>query len=275
MIKRSYLLWVTALLIITLTSCIPQEAYERGTPIARVNEHILYLEEITESFGEDEWKAMSREEQREVITQWVNMTALYDIAQSDQVIKADKALKFRAVNAEKKIYNNAKIAKNLDTLTFSEEELYDYYRLHQANFIEQVREFQVQRIYFRTEDEMRRVKRMLDTREIGFTPAATQHSQEPIGRNGGYMNYRVTKAGADSLLWKELNKVDIFFEVTLPYSGGWIIARYYGSQQATSSKSFYDVIDLIEERLKEERKTDVFDALIKEARAVANIIIEY
>jgi len=272
---RSYTILNMLILAIVLVSCIPQEVIEQGIVIARVNDNVLTLEEIKDSYGENLWNAMTRDEQREVISQWVNLTALCESAKSDDIIRNDHAIKFRAKNAEKKIFANAKIAKSIDTMTFTEEELYDYYRLHQANFIEQVREYQVQRIFFRNEDEMKRVKRMLDNKEITFTPAAQQYSQESIGRNGGYMNYRVTKAGADSLLWRALSKLDIYYEITLPYQSGWIIARYYGSQEATSNSSFYDVIDQIEARLKEDKKSDVYDTILKEAREASNIVIEY
>jgi len=258
-----------------LSACDFMGSKQDYTVLARVNNDILTLEEMRASFDGNEWDRMSKEKQREHINQWVNLTIMANLAKLDEDISGDISLKFISENAEKKIYTNAIISKRLNAMKISEEELYNYYRLRQAEFIQSVREYKVQRIFFRTEEEMKRVKQLLDTKQIGFTPAAQQYSQENIGRNGGYMGSFVTKAGADSLLWKQLNTRERFYEITMKYGEGWIIARFYDYNEGTMNSSFFDVRDAIEQKMKAEKQSDIYDLLLREAKINSSVVIEY
>jgi len=266
---------IIIVLMILLSACDFTSSKQDFTILARVNNDILTLEEMRASFEGNEWDRMSKEKQREHINQWVNLTIMANLAKYDEDIADNISLKFIAENAEKKIYTNAIISKRLNALKISEEELYNYYRLRQAEFLQSVREYKVQRIYFRTEEEMRRVKSILDNKQIGFTPAAQQYSQEAIGRNGGYMSSFVTKTGADSLLWKELDKKEKFFEITMRYGDGWIIARYYDYNEGTTNSSFFDLKDAIEQKMKAEKQSDIYNLLLREAKINSSVVIEY
>ena len=243
--------------------------------IANVNGEILTLDELKNSFDEKVWNSMTKDEQRELINQWVDLTLLSSYAQTNDVIKNDKSLAFKVKNAEKKIYSNALISNELHNILISNEEMYNYYRLRQSDFIENVKEFRVQRIFFNKQEDMTRVKQMLDNNEIAYTPAAQRFSEEAIGRNGGYMSNLVTKNSADSLLWRALNDKDKFHEVTMPYRDGWIIARYYDSRDGTANSSFYDVKKEIEQVLRLEKQQEVYEQLLKEAKFNSNVIIEF
>jgi hypothetical protein len=248
---------------------------EERTVIASVDGEELTLEILRDSFGIVDWDQMSRDEQRTAINQWINLTIMANLAKKDDDLHTDKTLRFMADNASKRVYANAIISKRLNSISISEEDLYNFYRLRQAEFVESVREYRVQRLFFRTEENMQRVRRMLDNREIRFDRAASIHSEESIGRNGGFMAGYVTKAGADSLLWRELNTKDKFGEVTMRYGNGWIIARYYDHREGTANISFYDVKEDIERMMKDERRSDVYELLLREARLKAKIVIEY
>jgi len=258
-----------------LSACDFTGSKQDFTVLARVNNDILTLEEMQQSFEGNEWDRMTKDKQREHINQWVNLTIMANLAKYDEDIADNISLKFISENAEKKIYTNAIISKRLNAMKISEEELYNYYRLRQAEFIQSVREYKVQRIFFRTEEEMRRVKQLLDTKQIGFTPAAQQFSQENIGRNGGYMSSFVTKTGADSLLWRQLSTKEKFFEVTMRYADGWIIARYYDYNEGAMNSSFFDVRDAIEKKMKAEKQSDIYDLLLREAKINSSVVIEY
>ena len=259
-------------IILILSSC--KEEKEIGTVVASVNGIYLTMEQLKASYGDEIWDEMTLEEQREIVQQWVDMTILYSHAENNEHFREDIALQFMANNALKKVFANALIAHELNNLSFSNEELYNFYRLREAEFTEQVREFRVQRIYFTNEENMQRVKRMLDNREIAFTPAAQRFSEEAIGRNGGFMANLVTKAGPDSLLWRELDRMERFFEITAPYGDGWVIARWQEFRTATANRSFYSVRSEIEEIMKEERKFELYEQILLEARIASQIMMQ-
>ena len=263
--------FIIILLSIILTNC--KKAVEIGTIVASVDVHNLTIEQLKLSYGEEEWDAMEIEEQREIINQWIDLTALYSQAIKNEMFKEDLALKFMAENAKKKVYANALIAHELENMQFSNDELYNYYRLREAEFTEQIREFRVQRIMLNSEEEMQNVKRMLDNRDIAFTPAAQRYSQENIGRNGGFMANFVTRTSPDSLLWQELDKVAQYIEVTMPLGNGWVIARWQEFRTTTANRSFYAVRSEIEQLMKEERKFDLYEQVLRDARSSSKVII--
>jgi len=248
---------------------------EIGTVVASVDEFYLTLEQLHASYGEENWQMMSKVEQREIINQWVDLTLLYSKAVSNDYFKDDIVLQFMSSSAEKKVYSNALISYELNNIQFSNEELYNAYRLREAEFTEQVREFRVQRIFFNTEEAMREVKGMLDRGEIRFTPAAQRYSEEPIGRNGGYMSSLVTKTSPDSLLWVELNNMDQYYEVTAPYQAGWVIARWYEYRASIASKSFHSVREEIELLMREERRHELYNQILTNARISSRVIITH
>ncbi|MCL2064314.1 MAG: hypothetical protein FWG98_08085 [Candidatus Cloacimonetes bacterium] len=259
------------LIVFWFSAC---EKYEEiGTIIAEVNGHRLTIEQLRESYGDQYWDSLLPDEQREIINQWVELTLLYSRALNQDVFNDDIALDFMAQNAEKRIYANALISHELHNLTFSNEEMYNYYRLREAEFTEQIREFRVQRIFLNDEVEMENVKRMLDNREIQFTTAAIRFSQEPIGRNGGDMPGFITKVSPDSLLWEELNRVGQFTEISMPLNNGWVIARWREFRMATTSRSFYSVRDEIEEIMREEKKLDLYEKVLLDARRTSRVTI--
>jgi len=271
---KKILISTCLLATIFLVSCDLTNTSKAYTVLAKVDDDVLTLEEMREAFGAS-WDKMKTETQKEHINQWISMTLIANLAKQDEEIASNKAVKFNAKNAEKKIYTNAIIAKRLNAMKITEEELYNYYRLHQAEFIQSSREFKVQRMFFRTEEEMRRVRALLDARQIRFNGATEAYSQEPIGRNGGYMNGFVTQAGPDSLLWRELSTKEKWAEVNMRYENGWIIARYYDERDGTFNRSFYDVKDEIEKKMKSEKQNDLYNQILREARYNAIVTHEY
>ena len=262
-------------LLIVFFACQKAVKKEEETVVASVDGEVLTLETLESAYGEDVWNNLSKDEQRTIVDHWIDLTLLANYARQNDAINDDVGLLFQTQNAGKKVYANALIANELNNIELSNDELFSYYRLRQSEFVEQIREFRVQRIFLRTEEEMHRIKRMLDNRDINFLNAAMQFSEEGIGRNGGYMGTLVTKAGPDSLLWEELNKMERFFEVLLPYRNGFLIARWYEFRTATSNISFYDVRDDIDRILREEKRSSIFEQVLRDARMSASIIKEF
>ena len=265
---KSILLFLSLTLI--LFACDKNIQKEEKTSVASVNGEELYLEDLICSY--EDWSNIPKEEQQQIIDNWIDLTILYTSALKNEIISNDPALKFLVQNAEKKVYANALISNALNNIVIANDELFNYYRLRQSEFTEQTREFRVQRIFLRTEEEMNRVKRMLDNKDINFVDAAIRFSEEGIGRNGGYMNTLVTKTGPDSLLWVELNVKDRFYEALLPYRNGYLIARWYEFRTATSNSSFYDVRDEIDRILREEKVSTIYEQVLRDGRMDSNIV---
>ena len=270
-----YKIFLIICLLITSFACKKYVKNDESTIVASVNNEVLTLEILQGSYGDDEWNSFSKDEQRNIINNWIDLTLLDNYAKQNDDINNDISLVFQSKNAEKKIYANALISNAINNIEISNDELFNYYRLRISEFVEQIREFRVQRIFLRTEADMLRVKRMLDNRDVNFLNAAMQFSEEGIGRNGGYMGTLVTKTGPDSLLWHELDKMERFFEVLMPYRNGFLIARWYEFRTATSNISFYDVRDEIDRILREEKRSIIYEQLLKEARMNAYIVKEF
>ena len=265
------ILLITALTLFTFMACTVEQ--ETGTVVAIVNDNILTLEQLEMAYTPEIWNEKSLETQRDIINQWVDLTLLFDHARNNELFNNDIALHFLAANASKKIFANALIAHELKNLNFTNDELYNYYRLREAEFTENVREFRVQRIFFNEEEDMRNVKTMLDNRQIAFTPAAQRYSEERIGRNGGYMENMVTKTGPDSLLWEQLDKMDRYHEITMYYDEGWIIARWFEFRNSTAHISFNNVREHIENQLREEKKYDLYEQVLWDARINSKVVL--
>jgi len=272
--NKSMIIILAVFIMIGLqVSC--EKDMQTGTIVASVNGEILTLEALKAAYTEEVWNGKPLDERREIINKWIELTILAWYANSNEDLKESLNLQFRAENATKKIYSNALIANELQRLHIAHEEKYNYFRLRQSDFIEPIREFNVQRIFFRNEEDMIRVNDMITNREIEYTPAAQRYSQEGIGRNGGHMSTLVTRSGPDSLLWRALNEMDRFHRVVMPHANGWIIARWGDYRMATGNRSFFDVRDEIEQILRNERQNEVFENLLREARTMSQITIEY
>ena len=276
-VKKKYMikLIICSIFLILLIVACQKDEQHRGTIVATVNNDILTLEMLKAAFTDEIWNEKTLEEQRKIINQWIDLSVMAWYAVKNEELKECMHLRFLADSAKKRIYSNALIANELQRVNISNEEKFNYFRLRQTDFIEPIREFNVQRIFFRTEEEMERVNDMITNREIEYTPAARQYSQEGIGRNGGHMSTLVTRSGPDSLLWRELNQMERFHRVTMPYNNGWLIARWGDYRMATGNRSFFDVREEIEQILRNEKRVDIFEQLLQEARNLSQITIEY
>ena len=263
------------ILMMTFVLACQKEVGHQGTIVATVNNEILTFEMLKAAFTEEVWNEKSLDDRREIINQWIDLTVMSWYAFKNDELRESIHLQFLAESAKKRIYSNALIANELQRVNISNEEKFNYFRLRQTDFIEPIREFSVQRIFLRTEEEMIRVNDMITNREIEYTPAARQYSQEGIGRNGGHMSTLVTRSGPDSLLWRELNQMERFHRVTMPYNNGWLIARWGDYRMATGNRSFFDVREEIEHILRNEKRVDIFEQLLQEARNLSQITIEY
>jgi hypothetical protein len=126
--KKYIIIFVASIL---LFSCAKKE--EKGIALAQVDKEVLYLEDFKSTFSLEDWDNLSPEQRKKYIEDWVNLTLLSQYADSKGLDK-DKAVKQKISYATKKVKANALIAKRLSQIEVSEDQLFNYFRLHQGEF---------------------------------------------------------------------------------------------------------------------------------------------
>lgn len=267
---KKILIITVILLSILVFSC----SGKKGTVVAKVNEHVLTLEELQESYPSIEWNAMTNEQKRELINKWVDLTLLADKADEDDYLSNNPVLEFKIKNAEKKVKANAYIAQQIASLKVSDEELFNYYRVHQGEFNKTVQSLKVQRIFLKTQDEANRIKGLIDAGTLKFTPAAIQYSQEEFGKLGGYMTDPVTEIN-EKEIWTALNTQQQYQSVVIPYKDGFLIARYIESSSSQQEGTFDDVKKDIEKAILQTKKNEIYKKIIEDIKKESNITISF
>ncbi|MDX9869919.1 MAG: hypothetical protein RBS92_04265 [Candidatus Cloacimonadales bacterium] len=241
------------------------------TVIAQVNNDILTLEDLQNSMPKMEYEKLSKDEKRDLINNWIELTLISQKADEDDLLKDNSIIKFKIENAKKKIKANAYINKHLQTIKVSEEELFNYYRLHRGDYKSNSIAYKVQRIYFKNYDDMNKVKTMLDAQEILFTPAAMKYSEEGIGTYGGYMSEPITADGTYANIYEVIKPLEKYRYTTMPYSNGYIIVRYYDEVEIEQETTFDEAKDEIINILRNEKRIQIYNNMIKNIKAESNI----
>jgi peptidyl-prolyl cis-trans isomerase C len=257
-----------ALICSTLLSCSLFES--KGEVVAQVGDEKLTMEEFKANFSTSEWVSLSSEQKKEYVQQWVNLVLLAQEAEKLGLEK-DKAVKNRIRYAEQKILGNALIISRLDAEKISEEEMFNYYRIHQGDFTRPMMNYKVQRIYLTDPNLVNKVKTEI-TNGMKFEDAARVYSQEELAKNGGFMGI-VSPDGADSLFWQALNKVKIYEITTLQKDNGYYIIRNIQEEQGIGESGFEGQKDEIRRRILDERRKQVYDDLLRELRSRSDIYL--
>jgi hypothetical protein len=263
------LLFLIAGLLLLLSGC----EEKSGTVIAEVNGEVLTLEEFQNSFTSVEYNSMTAEQKRDMVNKWVEITLLAQKADEDDFLKDNSLIKFRIANAEKKVKSNAFINKQLSTIKVSDEDLFNYYRLHQGEFSKNAKTFKIQRIFFSDQTQMMNIKSMLDAGTIKFTPAAIKFSQEEIGKFGGYLSEGVTETGAEAEIYKNIQNLKPYEYISMPYKNGFILVRYLEVTESLQDKTFEEMKPEIEKLLINEKRKDIYKNLIKDIKSESNVTI--
>lgn len=266
---KRVLLLILLISLILISGC----EKDKGTIIAQVNGEVLTLEEFQNSFSSVEYSSMSSETKRDWVNRWVELTLLAQKADEDDFLKDNKLINFRIENAKKKVKSNAYINKQLSTIKVSDEELFNYYRLHQGEFSKNANTYKIQRIFFTDQNEMLKVKAMLDGGTLKFTPAAIKFSQEDIGKFGGYLNEGVTETGTEADIYKILGTIKQYEYTTMPYKNGFLIVRYISVTESLQERSFEEMKPEIETIILNEKRKDIYKNLIKDIKSESNITV--
>ena len=252
--------------VITLFSCVQTEEEDI---IAQVNEIKLTMDEFKANFSDDEWGILTIEEKKEFIQDWVQLTLLAqeaDLLEISLSPKIEEKIKSAKIN----IKANALIATKLAEITISEDELFNYYKIHKSEYQISLKEYKVQRIFTKDKEKLKGILEAIKT--TSFKDAAIEYSEESSGKSGGYIGF-LSKKNANENIWNALTSLQKFHYTSTETSRGFYVLRYYDTRIVKTDKTFLEVKDEIIEAVNKKKKEEVYNNLIKELKNKSEITI--
>lgn len=256
--------------LILLFACTKKE--EKGVALAQVDKEILYLDDFKSTFAVEEWEKLSPETRKKYIEDWVNLTLLAHYADK-QGLDKDKAVKQKINYAAKKVKANALIAKRLSEIEVSEDQLFNYFRLHQAEFQKNAVEYNIQRISLMDKISAENVLQQLN-QGMSFAEAVQRYSTEELKNRGGFMGM-VSASGPDSLFWlkaRELKENEFGLIYKEPM---WYVFRVLESKITPQEANFEDYREEIKRKVLLEKQDQVYQELIKAIKSQTSEIYYY
>ncbi|MCB5245564.1 MAG: peptidylprolyl isomerase [Candidatus Cloacimonadaceae bacterium] len=261
------------LIFILCSGCELKKGKEESTPLAEVNGEILTLESFRSLYTEEQWNNLSEAQKRKEIENWVNLTVLAQEADREK-ISEEKATKLRIDYALKKVKANALLAQRLANLTISEEEMFNYYRLHQADFNRKLMEYNIQRILCSDENTAKALLNRIKSGEYDFNQAALENSLEELKYKQGRMGF-VSANGPDSLFWKAAQKLEINEPGIVTVNNKTYIIRSTEQREGKQEATFVDYRKEIYDLLLKDKKQQLYNDLVRELKMKNNNIYYY
>jgi hypothetical protein len=248
-------------LLLVFTAC--GKAEERGAKLAQVGSEILYEKDFAAGFSTQDYKTLSSENRKKYIEQWVSLTLLAQEADKEDLDKEYFVIQ-RTKYAAKKIKGNALIASRIQELKISEDDLFNYYRIHIAEFQKPIMEYKVQRIHVKDYDRALRIKNEINA-GLDFGSAVSIFSQENLRNSGGFMGF-VSNTGVDSVFWDVAKELERGQAGIVKAYGGWFVIRHYEQRNASEEAGFDLYKDEIRSRILQERRQQIYDDLLLELK---------
>lgn len=252
--------------VVTLLSCVQTEEEKI---VAQVNNVTLTFNEFKANFSNNDWENLTIEEKKEFISDWVQLTLLAQEADALEISQS-LILKEKIKSAEINIKANALIASKFTNITVSEDELFNYYKIHKSEYQTSHKEFKVQRIFTKEETKLKDILDLIKT--TSFKNAAIQLSEEPAGKSGGYIGF-LSKNNTHKNIWNTLTSLQKHYYKTVETDRGFYIIKYYDTRTVFEDKTFLEVKDEIMTKVRKKKKEEFFDDLIKELKNKSEIII--
>jgi|GEM_PF-190473 len=261
-IDKLKILLASVFVIFVMTSCWNSDK-DISPRLAQVNEDVLTEAGLKSQFSDSEWKALSQQDKKKYIEQWVQLTILAQEA-SEKELDKDIKIKQRIEFSVKKVKANALIAERMSRLYIGETELFNYFRVHQAEFLKPVLEYKVQRIFVSDKSALENVQNALK-QGMAFDLAVRNNSREQLRNEGGFMGF-VTYNGVDSLFWKAASQLKAGEVGELKTDDGYFLMRYTEERKSSQEADFELYKDVIRRRIQTEKRDEVYNALLQEAR---------
>jgi parvulin-like peptidyl-prolyl isomerase len=248
-----------ALLFVLIFGCGKKKEAE-VPKVASVGNDILTEEGFRATFTDEQWNSLTAEQKKKYATDWVNLTLLAQEA-DEQGLGSDPGVKQRVDYATKKVKANALIAQRLAAIQVSEDELFNYYRVHKAEFQSKLPEYHVQRIFVKNKATADGLLAELKN-GMAFDVAVLSYSEEDVSQNFGSMGF-ITAAGPDSLFWRAARALKDKEPGLISTSKGWYVIRLAESREGTQDAGFEEYRDAIRDKILSERRQQVYDDLLR------------
>jgi parvulin-like peptidyl-prolyl isomerase len=253
------------LILVVLFACEKQEQ----DIVASVNDKTLTLEKFRANFSQEEWRQMSKQKKESYLQEWIHLALLSQEA-DNLGITTTPQLQARLENSVNKIKANALIANRLATLTATEEELFDYYKINQNRFQEEEKQYFMHRILCKEASKLDFIRQ--EIADKSFSNAAKTHSEENLGKNGGVVGW-VSQNDIESIFWNAMEELEPKYYRTIHTTNGYYIVRYTESRKIKKPKNFLDVKEEVRELLLDSKRSELYEKLIHELQSKADIVI--
>ncbi|MCD4651513.1 MAG: peptidyl-prolyl cis-trans isomerase [Candidatus Cloacimonetes bacterium] len=253
------------------TGCdkVEEEKYQfSGEIVARVNDDVLRLDELKSNFNGRSWFLVKKDEKREFVKQWIDLTVL---AQAGTLNALDKEplIVSRLKSAEKNIMANATIAREMAKIQLSEEALFNYYRTHESTFKKVTEQLKIQQIVV---DNAVTLEEVLNALRNGakFSDTARQYSKGEGADAGGYIGFK-SREQIPVAIWDKLQTLRQWGYTQVQIENNYYIVRWYEKQTVEKTGEFNQIKKQIEKMLIEERQSEIYQSLLKKLKQNADI----
>ena len=264
---KYYLLLIIAFLIV-LSGCSNKE----NEVIAKVGNEELTLSQLKSFYGDEQWNSVSTVDKRKSVKEWMEMTAFAKYA-DELGISRKEPLKSRIELAEKKVKTNAVLALEINRIKISEDELFNYYKVHQGEYNTSFKEFKIQRILIPDQETLDIVKTNLKN-GLDFTQAVKDHSTENNASKGGYFGW-VSKKDKNRSMYDAVKDLKKYQYTSIPYKGKYCVLRYYQSRDSKESIRYEELKDELRKKLMKEKRKNIYNILQREFRNRYDISLSF
>lgn len=262
---------LSCLLILTSLAGCGKKHDDKSRPLAQVGSETLHERGFKASLGEEEYNAMSASERKRYLEDWVNLTLMAQEADASG-LSSDPGVKQKIEYATKKAKANALIAKKMSQIQISENELFNYYRIHMGEFSGKLLEYKVQRIYLADQATALGLEQKIKA-GLDFDTAVLNNSRENLRAQLGEMGF--VSPGSDSLFWQKARELKEGEMACFEADGGWYLIRVKDSRQSDQDAGFEEFKPEIRERILKERQQQVYQELLRELKAKHSDIYYY
>lgn len=263
---------ITLALILILMLAFACKKEPKGTILAEVNGEVLQLEAFVSTLGDGEWDSLDSATRRRYVEDWVNLTLLAQAAEKAK-LDQDPAIKERISYASKKVKANALIADHLAQMRISEDQLFSYFRVHQAEFRKPALMYQIQRIALPDKLTAENVLQQI-TQGMDFEAALRRYSTENLRQSGGNMGF-VESTSQDSVFWLAARNLELNHPGLLTKDDLWYVFRYTDTQESERDASFEEHRAEIRRKILFEKQEEVYRNLLREIKSQNNEIYYY
>lgn len=265
-----YLHWILLFTILFTAACNRKE--EKGVALAQVNDEVLYLNDFKATFGIGEWDNLSPTERKKYVEDWVNLTLLAQYADQEK-LSGQVAVRQRIAYAAKKVKANAVIGNRLAQVQVSEDQLFNYFRLHQAEFQKNSVEYALQRIACNDKLSAENVLTQL-AQGMNFNEAISRYSMEELKSQGGRMGF-VAASSPDSSFWLAARNLGEGETGIVNKDQLWYVFRIVETRETAKEANFEDYRQEIRRKIILEKQDQVYQDILQEIKSGKNEIYYY